>query len=259
MSGFEIVGAVAVGFQFVEQLVTVGKLIFSVYNQLQDGPAQILQRLQELQTFSDIVKQVKSTESLQTDITKDIFHRCDKHTRQLIAIFKNISSATSSASLSHRTWKAIVGVAKEDDILKIFVTLEREKSALQLHIDALNTYVLQDPLDLTDCPDKNPTLTHISDPHFNRGWRLSTRKSAVSNSTPFPTTLTSLATASVAWLRRTRLQFARDSRQSEGKSSREHATGFSKMPITKRGYAPRLNFSGSRAAQGWAKPCCQSI
>ena len=111
------------------------------------------------------------------------------------------------------------------------------------------------------CPaiDKNPTLTHISDPHFNRGWRLSTRKSAVSNSTPLPTTLTSLAAASVAWLRRTRLQFARDSRQSEGKSSREHATGFSKMPITERGYAPRLNFSGSRAAQGWAKRCCQSI
>lgn len=148
MSGFEIVGAVAVGCQFVEQLVTVGKLIFSVYNQLQDGPAQILQRLQELQTFSDIVKQVKSTESLQTDIAKDIFLRCDKHTSQLIAIFESISSATSSASLSHRTWKAIVGVAKEDDILKIFLTLEREKSALQLHIDALNTYVLQDPLDL---------------------------------------------------------------------------------------------------------------
>lgn len=166
MSGFEIVGAVAAGCQFAEHLITVGKLIHAVYNQVQDGPAEILQRFQELETFGDIVEQVNSIEPLQTDIAKEIFSRCDRHTHQLTGIFHNIHPATT-ASLRQRTWKGIVGVAKEEEILKILSTLEREKASLQLHIDAINTYVHQKSPS-PYCLDRNQRLTQTLDPYPTR-------------------------------------------------------------------------------------------
>jgi hypothetical protein len=137
MSGFEVVGAVAAAGQFTEQLITVGKLIRSVQQQMRDGPAETLQRLQELETFRGIVEQIRAIDPLQTKAAGDMFVRCEGYVQQLTTIFQDINSDAKD-SLTRRTWKAVVGVAREEDILKLLSALEREKASLQLHINAAN-------------------------------------------------------------------------------------------------------------------------
>ncbi|KAH8808657.1 ankyrin repeat-containing domain protein [Xylogone sp. PMI_703] len=136
MSGFEVLGAVAAAGQFLEQGITLVKLVRALYDQVQNAPEELSQRCEELRDFNSIVADIKSKQRLQTTEIAAIICRATERGEQLTALLGSISFEPD-ANIGKKTWKALVGLNLEKDIFNLLADLEREKSSLQLRINLI--------------------------------------------------------------------------------------------------------------------------
>ncbi|KAL6816354.1 ankyrin repeat-containing domain protein [Trichoderma camerunense] len=134
MSGFEIIGAVAAAEQFAEVLFKTIKLAKSVANQFQDGPNQIQQKIERLESLASLAKQIQNTTSLQTEDIGKILTRCEWHVQSLQDLLQKISFNCHD-SIQKKTWRAITGLKQEANISKLSDNLDHEYNSLNTHIN----------------------------------------------------------------------------------------------------------------------------
>ncbi len=78
MSGVEVVGLVAAAGQFIEQTIKIVKLIQEVRSKWGDGPAEVQQWMQEMETIKGIVGKVQQISALQTPEIAAILSRAKR-------------------------------------------------------------------------------------------------------------------------------------------------------------------------------------
>ncbi|KKP07353.1 ankyrin repeat domain-containing protein 52 [Trichoderma harzianum] len=114
----EIIGVVAAAEQFAEVVFKTVKLVKSVADQIQDGPGQIQQNIQRLESLASLAKEIQNTKSLQTediDLLQKISFDCHE-------------------SIQKKTWRAISGLKQQTNISKLFDDLDHEYNSLNTHI-----------------------------------------------------------------------------------------------------------------------------
>ncbi|CAM1509880.1 Fc.00g002150.m01.CDS01 [Cosmosporella sp. VM-42] len=168
MSGFEVLGAVAAAGQFVEQGSKIVKLAKSVYGQFQDAPEQVQQRLERLEDFIAIAERIRQTKALQTTETERILNRCQADTVQLRSKLE-ATKFKSDDPFRKKAKKAISGVMEEDDVLKLFDTLDKELSPLGLHVNGINLETNHNTAELmqtefSKVKDQLVNITRATDP-----------------------------------------------------------------------------------------------
>ncbi|KAL7783921.1 ankyrin repeat-containing domain protein [Trichoderma afarasin] len=143
MSGIEIIGVVAAAEQFAEVVFKTIKLAKSVANQIQDGPGQIQQNIERLESLASLAKRIQNTKSLQTEDVDKILIRCECHMQSLQDLLQKISFE-SHDSMKKKTWRAIIGLKEEGDISKLFGILDQEYILLNTQISLCTLAVAED-------------------------------------------------------------------------------------------------------------------
>lgn len=138
MSGFEVLGAVAGAGQFIEQGSKIVGLVRAICDQVKDAPEEIRQRLERLENFKSIAKRISDTKLFQTTETEKILTRCDGCIKSLSSILEGIRF-NSQDTIMKKTWKAVGGLAQQNEILKLFEELDQERGLLTLHLQALSS------------------------------------------------------------------------------------------------------------------------
>jgi hypothetical protein len=143
MSGVEIVGLVAAAAQFADLGAKVLLGLSSLISSLRDVPSRIESAATALKIFVDLSHALRAhletlpppaiSEATQTQI-KDLFDACGSETCAITNILEEITTKTSDNKLA-KTWKRLVGVKREKDILERFERLERHKSSLVLLLE----------------------------------------------------------------------------------------------------------------------------
>ncbi|KAI5462798.1 hypothetical protein BGZ63DRAFT_402159 [Mariannaea sp. PMI_226] len=137
MSGFEAIGAIAAAGQFVEQGSKIIRLAKSIYDQFQDAPEQVQQRLERLEDLISIAERIRQTKALQTAETERILDRCQAHAAQL-QLRLEATSFKGDDPFGKKAKRAIRGVMEEEDVLQLFDTLDKELGPLGVHLGGLN-------------------------------------------------------------------------------------------------------------------------
>lgn len=136
MSGFETLGAIAAAGQFIAQSIKLFRFIDTVRSHLKDAPAEIQERLERLESFASIAKQVQNNESLQTPEAAKVLLRCEKHIQKLQSSLEAIKFKAEDP-VSQKTWRTLCGLREEAEIIQMFAKLEQEQSLLLLHFNHL--------------------------------------------------------------------------------------------------------------------------
>ncbi|KAK4070700.1 hypothetical protein Trihar35433_5167 [Trichoderma harzianum] len=129
----EIIGVVAAAEQFAEVVFKTIKLVKSVADQVQDGPGQIQQNIQRLESLASLAKEIQDTKSLQTEDIGKILTRCQCYVQSLQDLLQKISFGCHD-SIQKKTWRAISGLKQQTNISKLFNDLDHEYNSLNTHI-----------------------------------------------------------------------------------------------------------------------------
>ncbi|KAF5005691.1 hypothetical protein FDECE_7890 [Fusarium decemcellulare] len=125
--------------QFLEQSIKVGRLCKKVYDKVKDGPEEILSWKRELDGLQNLAERIQILPPLRANAQiGETIRSCIAASDELLAIFGRFDFGHED-SVSHKTWKAIGGLAKESEIRELFSRIERLKSTLTLQIELSNS------------------------------------------------------------------------------------------------------------------------
>lgn len=143
MSGVEIVGLIAATAQFADLGAKALRGLSSLISSLRDVPSRIESAATALKNFVDLSQTLRAhfetlpaaavSETTQTQI-RDTFNACASETCAITNILEEITTKSSDNKLA-MTWKRLVGVKHERDILERCDRLERYKSSLVLLLE----------------------------------------------------------------------------------------------------------------------------
>ncbi|KAH7007295.1 hypothetical protein EDB80DRAFT_456844 [Ilyonectria destructans] len=137
----EVLGIAAASAQFAELGFKLVKFAKAVYDQAQNAPEDIQKWLTEIEQLKELVADVESCPTLQTGSMASILENCAVNCQELCKILEGITFSADQP-LHLRTWKGVVGMAKEKDISGLFGQLERAKTMLAVKIGMESLYVL---------------------------------------------------------------------------------------------------------------------
>lgn len=133
----EVVGVVAAAGQFIVQSTKILLFIKDVHDKVQGAPAELKVWRQEIEELQKLVSNVQSSPALQVSNIKPIVDNCNAISDSLCEIFGKLDFDATDR-LGRKTWKAIRGLAKEEQIHALFSQIERFKLTLNTQIAVVN-------------------------------------------------------------------------------------------------------------------------
>ncbi|KAM0244425.1 hypothetical protein ACHAP5_006227 [Fusarium lateritium] len=135
----ETVGIIATSGQFVEQSIKIVKLTKRVRDKFKGAPEELEDWRNELESLQRIVDKIYKTPALHTQDLEHIVTQCKRVSDKLQDLFCNIDF-NDSDSLSHKSWRVAVSLAKEEEIRELFAKLERWKLTLSTEITSSGAF-----------------------------------------------------------------------------------------------------------------------
>ena len=130
----EVLGAVATASQLTQQVLQIAAFIADI----RDAPESIRKQSVQLEQLISIAGLIENNPPLQTGEVVSILRNCVNDAKELQEILVGISSAAGDGKV-RTVWKAVAWVTKEKEILNQLSCLERDKSSLELCIEAINS------------------------------------------------------------------------------------------------------------------------
>lgn len=140
MSGLEVLGAVASAVQLAQVSLAVAVSLQSLISRIRDARDILQVRLQQIESLIAIANIISSKPQLQTPEIHGAVQRCLKEIETLKAA---LAGPAGTAGRLKRWRHVFGGLVMEDRIVEIMARLEKEKSALIL---CINTIDSQGPL-----------------------------------------------------------------------------------------------------------------
>lgn len=125
----EIVGLVAASGQFLEESIKIVKLSKALYDKVQDAPEEIELWRSQINRLQELVTDVRDSPTLHTAQINATIEDCEKVGHRLCQIFDRLDFDTTDP-LGRKTWRAIRGLANEDEIRDLFSQIEHLKTTL---------------------------------------------------------------------------------------------------------------------------------
>ncbi|KAH7161699.1 hypothetical protein EDB81DRAFT_880016 [Dactylonectria macrodidyma] len=123
----EVFGVAAAAAQFAGLSITIIKTAKAIHDKLKDSDIQ--ERLHEIEDLQKLIAEVKRYPELQNPETASILENCVKNSDKLCRTLEGVRISADDP-LAQRTWKAIVGSMKDDEINALFDRLETAKTTL---------------------------------------------------------------------------------------------------------------------------------
>lgn len=127
----DVVGLIAASGQFIEQGNKIIKLYKDLHDRVRDVPTEMPKRIEVVEDLIRLCEGIKTRPSLETSHTLHALEACTNTAEELCKLFRGITF-TADDPLSHKTWMAIVGKAKDSEINNKFHELEGHKASLGL-------------------------------------------------------------------------------------------------------------------------------
>ena len=131
-----VLGAFAAASQVLEQTLRIASFIYEVYNDIQDVPDFISNRLRQIEQLAGASKAIQQSLALQTDEVAAALRSCMYKTTKIQLQLKE-SLPTVEDGRWRRLQKSLLVVMRKKDTMGMFEDLEREKSSLMLCIQAI--------------------------------------------------------------------------------------------------------------------------
>ena len=135
-------GAAAAASQFVAQALSITIYFYQSFSKIKDAPEAVRKGLAQVEQLISLSRLVIQNSALQTDSIASILATCLRNATMLESILTKLSPPTDAGRLE-KLRKALVAVFKEDEVTKLFASLDREKMSLSLAIHEINSYVQQ--------------------------------------------------------------------------------------------------------------------
>ena len=129
----EAVGLVAASGQFIEQSIKIIKLSKALYDKVQGAPSELQSWRQKLEELRGLVRKIKQSPALPNADIEAAIVRCKDLCNNLNTIFDKLDFKETDP-IGRKTWKAIGGLAKEQEIRDLFQQIEKVKSSLTVHM-----------------------------------------------------------------------------------------------------------------------------
>ncbi|KAM0354394.1 hypothetical protein ACHAPU_001438 [Fusarium lateritium] len=129
----EVLGIVAASGQFVEQSIKIVKLSKKVRDKFKDAPQELEAWRNELEILQGVVDKIYNTPALLDKDLENIIAQCTRIGDKLLNIFSIIDFAESDA-FSHKSWRVVVSLAREEEMRDLFSALERWKLTLSIKL-----------------------------------------------------------------------------------------------------------------------------
>ncbi|KAH7129926.1 hypothetical protein B0J13DRAFT_509293 [Dactylonectria estremocensis] len=136
----EAVGVAAAAAQFAGLSIKIIKTTKAIHDKLKDAP-YIQERLHEIEDLQKLVAEVNRYPELQNPHTTSILESCVKISDRLCHVLNELNFSADDP-IQERTWKAIAGMMKEEEVRALFSRLETAKSTLGAKI-GLETFIQQ--------------------------------------------------------------------------------------------------------------------
>lgn len=141
MDPLSALGAAAAASQFVDQGLKVTIIISGFYSSMRDAPDTVRHNLFQVEQLISISKLIIQNPALQTASIHSTLSTSLGEASKLQHALKKVHVLKAAGSVEHAR-KAFMTVMKEKGIVQLFANLEREKTALVLCIQEINSYVL---------------------------------------------------------------------------------------------------------------------
>ncbi|KAF6809502.1 ankyrin repeat protein [Colletotrichum plurivorum] len=132
-------GAAAAAAQFTGVAIKAIKLIKDICSGVKDAPEAIKRHVGQLETLNDTATRVKDNSTLAADpATEAILRECTATAAAVASLLEGLRSSDGD-NLAKRGWKAVVGMSREQDIVRLLDDLERSRASLLVHIATVNS------------------------------------------------------------------------------------------------------------------------
>lgn len=135
----EVLGATAAADQLLKEAFKLVQLIRTIRDKYQGAPKEIEAWRQEIEDFSELIKQIEALPTLDGYDIHATIESCRTICHDLIGIFSGLDFAASDPRL-HKTWMAIKGIDQEPAVRKHFEELQRLKGTLLIKINVSQLY-----------------------------------------------------------------------------------------------------------------------
>jgi hypothetical protein len=133
-----ILGATAAALQIASQAIELVKSVGEFYGRIKDAPRLTRARIMHLEQLINISKLIAKTPSLQTAEVQDVLVVCLLTVLKLRELLEKHS--VEKLGRIEKTMNAVKLGKKEDAIMVLLATIEREKSLLALSIHQIDAY-----------------------------------------------------------------------------------------------------------------------
>jgi hypothetical protein len=140
MEPLAALGAAAAASQFVDQGLKVTIAISGLYSSMRDAPDTVRHNLFQIEQLVSISKLIIQNPALQTASIQSTLSTSLGEASKLQHSLKKVHVLKAAGRVEHAR-KAFLAVMKEKGIVQFFANLEREKTALVLCIQEINSYV----------------------------------------------------------------------------------------------------------------------
>lgn len=132
-------GAAAAAAQFTGVAIKAIKLTKDICSGVKDAPESIKRHVDQLETLSNTAARVRDNSTLAADAaTGAILNECTATVEAVTSLLESVKSSDGD-NLAQRGWKAVVGMSREQDIIRLLDDLERTKASLLLHIGTITS------------------------------------------------------------------------------------------------------------------------
>ncbi|KAF6800134.1 ankyrin repeat protein [Colletotrichum sojae] len=132
-------GAAAAAAQFTGVAIKAIKLIKDICSGVKDAPEAIKRHIGQLETLNDTAAKVRDNSTLAADpATEAILRECTATVSDVASLLKSVK-ASDGDNLVQRGWKAVAGMSREQEIVRLLDDLERSKTSLLVRITTVNS------------------------------------------------------------------------------------------------------------------------
>ena len=133
-----ILGAAAAAGQFVEQGINLTKFLWDLYSKMQDAPESVRKQIVQIEQLLGLSRLFLQNPTLQTAAVASILGTCLQRAQEFQKVLVGVA-VTGSDGRFVKIKKSLDAVMKDKKITALFENLEREKSALMLCIQEIDS------------------------------------------------------------------------------------------------------------------------